>query len=317
MMRYGFSSPLVAPLFARSAAIASLLAVACAGVPAVAQQDVSALVERVQRLERTVTDLQRSVYAGQTPPAGSLSGPVDAGAQSALPNLLTKVQLLETQIRNLTGRVEELGYKLDRVNSQVEKVQTDTDLRLQALEGGTPSSSAPAPASAPAPDQTLGAPPRALGQLSQAEAAQAGSGGQAPQQQAALTGGPVQQQYEEAFNMLVKHDYDRAEQAFTAFVKANPQDPLAGNAQYWLGETYYVRQRYQDAAVAFLEGYQKYPKSPKAADNLLKLGMALAQVGQKAEACTSFARLQQEFPDAPTNIKRRLVQETDRLKCAP
>src|SRR3546814_19535879 len=51
---------------------------------------------------------------------------------------------------------------------------------------------------------------------------------------------------------------------------------------YWLGETYYVRQRYQDAAVAFLEGYQKYPKSPKAADNLLKLGMALGPVGQKA-----------------------------------
>ena len=335
MMRYGFSSPLVAPLFARSAAIASLLAVACAGVPAVAQQDVSALVERVQRLERTVTDLQRSVYAGQTPPAGSPSGPVDAGAQAALPNLLTKVQLLETQIRNLTGRVEELGYKLDRVNTQVEKVQADTDLRLQALEGGAPapSSSAPstsapstsapsssaAPASAPPPGQTLGSPPRALGQLSQAEAAQAGSGAPspAPQQQAALTGGSVQQQYEDAFNMLVKHDYDRAEQAFTAFVRANPQDPLAGNAQYWLGETYYVRQRYQDAAVAFLEGYQKYPKSPKAADNLLKLGMALAQVGQKAEACTSFARLQREFPDAPTNIKRRLVQETDRLKCAP
>ncbi|MEQ8813154.1 MAG: tol-pal system protein YbgF [Thalassobaculum sp.] len=321
MTRYGFASPLIAPLFARPAAIASLLAVvtAFAAVPAVAQQDVSALVERVQRLERTVTDLQRSVYAGQTPPAGSLSGPVDAGAQAALPNLLTKVQLLETQIRNLTGRVEELGYKLDRANTQIEKVQADTDLRLQALEGGAPSSSAPAPSSVPAPDQTLGSAPRALGQLSQSEAAQAGSGAPspAPQQQAALTNGSVQQQYEDAFNMLVKHDYDRAEQAFTAFVKANPQDPLAGNAQYWLGETYYVRQRYQDAAVAFLEGYQKYPKSPKAADNLLKLGMALAQVGQKAEACTSFARLQREFPDAPTNIKRRLVQETDRLKCAP
>lgn len=301
-------------------------AVAASSAPVAAQQDVSALVDRLGRLERTVTDLQRSVYAGQTPPVGAVSGPVDAGAQAALPNLLTKVQQLEAQIRTLTGRVEELTYRLERVTTQVDKVQADTDLRLQALEGGgaagQPAGTPPAAASTPASavDQTLGTPPRPLGQLSQTEALQAGSqpqpAGQAGQQ-AALTGGSVQRQYEDAFNLLVKHDYDRAQDAFAAFVKAHPDDALAGNAQYWLGETYYVRQRYQDAAIAFLEGYQKYPKSPKAADNLLKLGMALGQVGRKDEACTSFARLQKEFPDAPTNIKRRLVQETERLKCAP
>lgn len=312
MKRYGLALLLIAAF----AAIADR--------PAIAQQDVSALVDRVGRLERTITDLQRSVYAGQTPPAGSVSGPVDAGAQAALPNLLTKVQQLETQIRALTGRVEELGYRLDRVGTKVDKIQSDTDLRLQALEGGAPagSAAAPAPAAPPATGtgttQTLGAPPRTFGQLSQSEAQQATSvTPAAPQQQAALTDGPAEAQYEAAFNMLVKHDYDRAQEAFAAFVQAHPADPLAGNAQYWLGETYYVRQRYQDAAIAFLEGYQKYPKSPKAADNLLKLGMALAQVGQKAEACTTFGRLQKEFPDAPTNIKRRLVQETERLKCGP
>ena len=312
MKRYGLALLLIAAF----AAIADR--------PAIAQQDVSALVDRVGRLERTITDLQRSVYAGQTPPAGSVSGPVDAGAQAALPNLLTKVQQLETQIRALTGRVEELGYRLDRVGTKVDKIQSDTDLRLQALEGGAPagSAAAPAPAAPPATGtgttQTLGAPPRAFGQLSQSEAQQATSvTSAAPQQQAALTEGSAEAQYEAAFNMLVKHDYDRAQEAFAAFVQAHPADPLAGNAQYWLGETYYVRQRYQDAAIAFLEGYQKYPKSPKAADNLLKLGMALAQVGQKAEACTTFGLLQNEFPDAPTNIKRRLVQETERLKCGP
>lgn len=312
MTRYGLALLLIAA------------SVAITGGPAAAQQDVSALVDRLGRLERTVTDLQRSVYAGQTPPAGSLSGPVDAGAQAALPNLLTKVQQLETQIRALTGRVEELGYRLDRVGTKVDKIQSDTDLRLQALEGGPAAGqgAAAAPSTAPSDSaagtgQTPGAPPRTFGQLTQSEAQQATAATPAPPppQQAAPTGGSVQERYEAAFNMLVKHDYDRAQEAFSAFVQAHPDDPLAGNAQYWLGETYYVRQRYQDAAVAFLEGYQKYPKSPKAADNLLKLGMALAQVGQKAEACTTFGRLQQEFPDMPTNIKRRLVQETERLKC--
>lgn len=296
--------------------------------PAVAQQDVSVLVDRVGRLERTVTDLQRSVYSGSPPPAGALSGPVDASAQGALPNLLTKVQQLESQIRTLTGRVEELGYQIQRMSDQADKVQVDTDLRLQALEsggaaqGGSTSSGA-APTKAAAPDApggtstTLGAPPRPLGQLSQVEASQAGTTKPAaPRQQAALPTGSVEEQYQAAFDFLVKHDYDSAEQAFRTFAKQHPNDPLAGNAQYWLGETFYVRQRYQDAAVAFLEGYQKYPKSPKSADNLLKLGMALGQVGQPAEACATFARLQKEFPDAPTNIKRRLFQELQKLQCA-
>lgn len=304
MTRYGLALPLLAlPLIAGLAVDPG---------PAAAQQDVSALVDRVGRLERTVTDLQRSVYAGQAPPAGSLSGPVDAGTQAALPNLLTKVQQLETQIRALTGRIEELGYRLERVSTQVDKVQTDTDLRLQSLEGGASATSpADRPDAAPADGstQTSGSPPQSLGQLSQSDASPA------PRQQAALPEGSVEEQYQGAFDYLVKHDYERAEQAFQGFVQAHPDDALAGNAQYWLGETYYVRQRYQDAAVAFLEGYQKYPSSPKAADNLLKLGMALGQVGQTAEACTTFERLRTEFPNAPTNIKRRLVQETERLQC--
>ncbi len=314
MKRFGLASTLI------------LAAWSSLAMPVAAQQDVSALVDRVARLERTVTELQRTVYAGSPPPSGSLSGPVDAGAQAAIPNLLTKVQQLESQIRSLTGRVEELGYQVQRVGDQVEKVQTDTDLRLQALEasgsapatgGRTEAAPTPAPASGSAAS-TLGAPPRPLGQISQAEASRVGSARPAAgqQQQAALPDGSIEQQYQAAFDHLVKHDYDRAEIAFRAFVDRHPTDALAGNAQYWMGETFYVRQRYQDAAVVFLEGYQKYPKSPKAADNLLKLGMALGQVGQPAEACATYQRLQAEFPDAPSNIKRRLVQETQKLKCS-
>lgn len=317
MTRFGLVFPLML------AAVVSLVD----AVPAAAQQDVSVLVDRVGRLERSITELQRSVYSGSPPPAGGLSGPVDAGAQAALPNLLTKVQQLESQIRVLTGRVEELGYQLQRMNDHVDKVQVDTDLRLQALEGGAAPEAVPGQSGAapqkPAPSANAGAAgaasggPRTFGQLSQTEAQQAVTPKSSPStQQAALPSGSVEVQYQAAFDYLVKHDYESAEQAFRAFTKAHPDDPLAGNAQYWMGETFYVRQRYQEAAVAFLEGYQKYPKSPKSADNLLKLGMALGQVGQPAEACSAFARLQKEFPDAPTNIKRRLFQETQKLQCA-
>ncbi len=100
-----------------------------------------------------------------------------------------------------------------------------------------------------------------------------------------------------------------------AFVQRYPNDPLAGNAQYWLGETYYVRQDYNNAATVFAEGYQKYPKGGKAADNLLKLGMSLGQLGQKADACRAFARLDRDFPSAPSNVKERAADEKKRLAC--
>ena len=92
----------------------------------------------------------------------------------------------------------------------------------------------------------------------------------------------------------------------SAFVQRYPNDPLAGNAQYWLGETYYVRKDYENAATAFAEGYQKYPESGKAADNLLKLGMSLGNLGKKSEACSAFARLDRDFPTAPANVKDRV-----------
>ncbi|HEY9569234.1 MAG TPA: YbgF trimerization domain-containing protein, partial [Thalassobaculum sp.] len=125
------------PLFVATLAVGLVSTFAPAAfAPAAAQQDVSALVDRVGRIERTVTDLQRSVYSGSPPPAGALGGPVDAGSPAVLPNLLTKVQQLEVQMRNLTGRIEELNHQVQRIAERTDKIQSDTDLRLQALEGG-------------------------------------------------------------------------------------------------------------------------------------------------------------------------------------
>ncbi len=110
-------------------------------------------------------------------------------------------------------------------------------------------------------------------------------------------------------------DYPGAEEALRSFVQRYPNDPLAGNAEYWLGETYYVRKDYNNAAATFAEGYRKYPQSGKAADNLLKLGMSLGNVGQKKEACLTFSQLAHDFPKASGNITERANQEKQRLGC--
>jgi tol-pal system protein YbgF len=130
-----------------------------------------------------------------------------------------------------------------------------------------------------------------------------------------LPAGSPQEQYNYAFGLLREQKWPEAEEALRAFVERYPDDVLAGNAQYWLGETFYVRQDYAAAASVFAAGYQKYPTGGKAADNLMKLGMALAQLGQKADACRVFAKFSRDFFIAPTAVKERVRDEKKRLGC--
>ncbi|MBM4438674.1 MAG: tol-pal system protein YbgF, partial [Actinobacteria bacterium] len=143
-----------------------------------------------------------------------------------------------------------------------------------------------------------------------------------PQQQAAaqpagiLPRGTAKQQYDFAYGLLQQFRIPEAERAFTEFLTANANDELAHNARYWLGETYYFRAQYQQAAVAFFDGYQKAPTGPKAADNLLKLGISLGRMDQKQEACATLAELGTRFPNANQDIRNQAAAERRRLACA-
>jgi tol-pal system protein YbgF len=131
-----------------------------------------------------------------------------------------------------------------------------------------------------------------------------------------LPPGTPKDQYDYAFDLLKRAEYAQAEQALRQFVTTYPTDPLAGNAQYWLAETYYVRNNYSEAAAQFLKGYQTYPQSPKAADNLFKLGLTLTILGKVQEACSAYQRFDREYATAAGALKRRVVDERQRLGCA-
>lgn len=130
-----------------------------------------------------------------------------------------------------------------------------------------------------------------------------------------LPDGDAGEQYDYAFKLLRERDYAKAEKAMRAFVEAHPEHELAGNAKYWLGETYYVREQYNKAAVAFSEAFRSYPDSRKAPDNLLKLGITLAKIDKVDKACRLFSELEKRFPDAPQNIQHRAEREQKRLDC--
>jgi tol-pal system protein YbgF len=206
--------------------------------------------------------------------------------------------------------------------------QSAGDLDAAAAQGGgLPGPEGTTQMPQPTPPGTLGtlpsnAPlPQAPAGAAEAAAAAAGQATPVPAAPAqdpnaiVLPGNTPQEQYDYATGLLQRGAYAEAELALKAFVAQHPKDPLAGNAQYWLGETYYVRSDFKNAASTFAQGYQKYPKSPKAPDNLLKLGMSLGQIGQKDNACLAFKQLAKDFPNASAAIKDRASRAQQRYGC--
>ena len=131
-----------------------------------------------------------------------------------------------------------------------------------------------------------------------------------------LPPGTAKEQYNYAFGLLRQANYDKAELALQEFVKLHPKEALASNARYWLGETFYVRAAYVQAAEVFLEGFQADPKGPKAPDSLLKLGMSLGGLDKKREACAAFDKLLKDFPDAPAGVKNTVTREKQKNGCS-
>lgn len=199
---------------------------------------------------------------------------------------------LQQSLTNLTGQIEQLQNRNAKLQQQMEKMQTDYEYRIEQLEkggGGRPGGAPPRPgaqAAAPAP------PPPPAGSAANAD-----------------------QLYDEAIKKLQEGDYAAAERGFKTFIQRSPQNKLAGNAQYWLGETYYARRDYNSALTAFAEGYKVYKTSPKGPDNLLKLGITMSVLGRKPDACAVFSRFSQDYPRATDLQKRRIDQERQKNGC--
>jgi tol-pal system protein YbgF len=122
-------------------------------------------------------------------------------------------------------------------------------------------------------------------------------------------------EYDLAYGYVLHKDYDLAQKAFADFIKRNPGNELTPEAHYWLGESYFQRQKYQDAADSYLVVVRNYEKSDKAPDSLLRLGQSLAALGQKEMACASLGEVNRKYPRASASVKRGVTQEQKRRHC--
>ena len=257
-----------------------------------------------------------------------------------------RVDGVEQEIRNITGKLEELSFQLQQLQEQLRRMQEDNEFRFQELEGGSgvkrgdlrPQKRSTDQANNPAPSQShiLGQLPKELsdedantlgrtsnGPLDLSAIARGNATGyqsgeepvsEAPQ--AALSVGEPGQDYESAYNRVLQGDYVQSEKMFRSFLASYPEHHLAGNAQYWLGESLFARGLYREAADAFLKSYSEYPGSAKGPDSLLKLGLALAGLGEQAAACATYGELLTKFPEAPASVKKRASVESSVIGCS-
>jgi len=271
-----------------------------------------------------------------TPPASQQVAQVPfqpTASGTVLARLSLRITQLENEIRRLTGQNEELTYRVDELTEMLNKATSDTALRLKALEEGVRTAGAPGTAAA-SPPATSDIPAPATRMASNAPVAGADKGAKvlgtlrtSPGASATEVAGVVrppamtksetpEDLYDRAHSLIVKHrKYGEAERVLRQFIDGNPKHPLAANAHYWLGRTFFVRGDFENAAFAFAEGFQKYPEAEKAPANLLNLGMSLARLGKNREACTTYTRLLRTYKDADSSIKRRITRERQRANC--
>ena len=282
--------------------------------------------DQIQVITKDLKTLEKAVYQksdiSQIGNSNSIKS--DGLNEDILTKHLLKLNEIEDQFRMLTNKFEEVNFKLDKLSTRVTKIQSDTQLRFADIEGSSsegtkkeqnilPGSSKPQDFGATPAYKTSSLPKEQ--KITSVESAQTVITEEPEKKVSVLPNKPAEEQYEFAVSFMKVGDYETAEFALREFIEKNKDHDLAGSAQYWYGETFRIRQLYSDAATAYLDGYQNYPKSKKAPDNLLKLGMTMVQLGEKDQGCKMILGLKKEYPKASKSVLQKAQYEQKKFKC--
>ena len=285
------------------------------------------LSDQIQVITKDLKTLEKAVYQKSDlvfSTDNKKNKKSDGLNEDILTKHLLKLNEIEDQFRELTNKFEEVSFKLDKLSTRVTKIQSDTQLRFSDIEGGKisstkenkvvlPGTSKPQDFGANPGYQTSNLPKQQT--INSVESAQTILTEEADKKDSLLPDRPAKEQYEFAVSFMKIGDYETAEFALKEFIEKNKEHDLAGSAQYWYGETFRIRQLYSDAATAYLDGYQNYPKSKKAPDNLLKLGITMVQLGEKDQGCKMIAGLKKEYPKASKSVLQKAQYEQKKFKC--
>ncbi len=291
------------------------------------EEDTKTVSAEIERISKDLKTLEKAFYkTSQIRSTSTSSGGLN---EDILTRHLLKLNEIEEQFREVTNKYEEINFKLDKLSNRITKMQSDNQIRFGDLEKGVSSGIVKAEPkkkkNLPGTDQ-----PAELGRISESdvdtttqiqktqsvETAGLVVSEKASRAESLLPNKPPKEQYDFAVSFIKVGDYETAEYALREFIDKNKTSSLAGSAQYWYGETFRIRQLYQDAAAAYLDGYQNYPKSKKAPINLLKLGTTLVQLGEKEQGCLMILGVKKQYPKASKSVLQKAEYEKKKFKCS-
>ena len=298
------------------------------------------IYETLEIIKNDLKTLERAVYSGsieiKTSSNDNSNVKIDSNSEDVLTRHLLKLSEVEDQFRQLTNKFEEINFKLDKLSNRLSKIQADNQIRFQDIETAMSSGEITTKLSSkPKTDLKSeilpgSSQPQDLGTISykDTETSETSQKIQSVDTTATVVTETFQaeekilpqdlspkKQYEFATSFLKVGDYSTAERAFREFVLSNSEHELAGSAQYWYAETFRIRQLYTDAASAYLEGYQKYPKGNKAPINLLKLGVSMVQIGEKDQGCKMINGVELQYPKANQSVIQKAKYESKKFEC--
>ena len=290
------------------------------------------LDEILELIQKDLKTLEKAVYSESLDIKKSNN--LDGNSEDVLTRHLLKLSEIESQFQELTNKFEEINFKLDKVSNRMSKVQADNQIRFQDIENvlssvGTDQKITLKPKKQLKESLPGSSQPQDLGSISYKDTEKNEKSQKIQSvdttasiitetfvtEEKILPNESPEKQYDFATSFLKVGDYSTAERAFREFVIVNPGHDLAGNAQYWYAETFRIRQLYTDAATAYLEGYQKYPKGKKAPINLLKLGISMVQIGEKEQGCKMIDAVEKQYPKANQSVLQKAKYESKKFEC--
>jgi tol-pal system protein YbgF len=298
------------------------------------------IYETLEIIKKDLKTLERAVYSGsiETNTSSNEQSTIelDSSSEDVLTRHLLKLSEVEEQFRQLTNKFEEINFKLDKLSNRLSKIQADNQIRFQDIESAISSGEITTQLSSKPKTDTKSeilpgsSQPQDLGSISYKDTETSETSQQIQSVDTTATvltetfqaeekilpqDLSLKEQYEFATSFLKVGDYSTAERAFREFVLDNSEHELAGSAQYWYAETFRIRQLYTDAASAYLEGYQKYPKGNKAPINLLKLGVSMVQIGEKDQGCKMINGVELQYPKAKQSVIQKAKYESKKFEC--
>ena len=296
------------------------------------------IYKTLENIQKDIKTLEKAVYAESVETNTSSSTNLenfDNNSEDVLTRHLLKLSEIENQFQQLTNKFEEINFKLDKLSNRLSKVQADNQIRFQDIEGVLQSegnTQLSSKKTTKKENEVLpgSSEPQDLGSVSYKDSLTNETTQQIQSvdttasivtetfqsDEQILPAESPNKQYEFATSFLKIGDYSTAERAFREFVLTNPDHDLAGNAQYWYAETFRIRQLFTDAASAYLEGYQKYPKGEKAPINLLKLGVSMVQIGEKDQGCKMINGVEKQYPKANQSVIQKAKYESQKFECS-